>query len=394
GAEGGIYPRSIRPVIYQDCIIWGGKTFLDPTFTTPAPQQTIRVGGQKYVIGTHAGRIIGTGAGAAPADTSSPDVRVYRIRRDYRDTFWEELRRDAADYFETSTSAVTEAQMNQIYSRYEKDWREWPVQYGAPYIERNGTPGFQAPHPELPASELIRGKYDEPGVAGADPNVPADQVIWTVYNDLDRSATLAFSGSEPLGLEVQVTLWAYKGYNALGNIYFKKVKLINKGGVDIGGGRKGSFWIDSMFVGQWSDPDIGDYADDLVGCDPQLNMGFAYNSKGTDEEFQKYNLPPPAIGYDYLQGPIVPGTPSDTGVFDLKRVRGKKNLAMTSFTYDPQVRGGGFTFDPRLRLWRQLQGFMPDPPPAPWRLYPHPPGVSPTRFPLSGDPVTQSGFVD
>jgi len=393
GDNGGHYPRGTAAVIYQDGIVWGGKAYLDPAFTTPAANQPIRVGGQTYSVGTHAGRIIGSGSTAVPADTALPEVRIYRIRRDYG---YSDLQRDAADYFEIPLSSVTWEQVNQVQAQYDKDWREWPVQYGAPYIERNGIPGYQPPPPYISPSDLINGKYDEPGIAGADPNSPADQVIWTVCNDLDRAATLSFLGSEPLGLEVQVTLWAYNQYDPLGNMYFKKVKLINKGGVDIGGGRKGSFWIDSMFIGQWSDPDIGDYADDLVGCDPLSNMGFAYNSSGTDKEFQKYNLPPPAIGYDYLQGPIVPGTPSDSGVFDLKKVRGKKNLPMTSFVYvpPPSPFEDPIPYLQYLRYWKMLQGYLPIPDTVTWRLFPHPPGVTPTKFPLSGDPVTQSGFLD
>lgn len=397
GDDGCRYPRGTAAVIYQDGIVWGGKPYLDPAFTTPVANQPIRVGGQTYSVGTRAGRVIGTGSTAVPADPGLPEVRIYRIRRDYAEVSDYEIRRDAGDYFEIPFQSVTSAQVAQVRMQYEKDWREWPVQYGAPYIERNGIPGYQPPPPfslTFTAQSLIDRKYDEPGIAGADPDAPADQVIWTVYNDLDRTATVLFLGSEPLGLEVQVTLWAYKRYDALGNMYFKKVKFINKGGVDIGGGRKGSFWIDSMFIGQWSDPDVGDFADDLVGCDTLLNIGFAYNSKAVDKRFQNFNLPPPAIGYDYLQGPIVPGTPSDSGVFDLKKVRGKKNLPMTSFAYqlglspipppDPQY----------PRYWKMLQGYMPTPDTIAWRLYPHPPGVAPTKFPLSGDPVTQTGFVD
>jgi hypothetical protein len=39
---------------------------------------------------------------------------------------------------------------------------------------------------------------------------------------------------------------------------FRRTRLINKGGVDIDeSGSKGTFWIDSMYVAQFSDPDVG-----------------------------------------------------------------------------------------------------------------------------------------
>lgn len=415
GDDGCYFPRGTKWVIYQDGFVWAGKAYLDPNFTQPAPVQLIRVGGQTYNIGTKPGRIIGFGANAVPQSPADDDVRIYRIRRDYAEMNLEELRRDAGESFEIPISDVTQSHIDQIIAQYEKDWNEWPVAYGAPYIERNGTPGYQKPKafnydpdkgPLFTLDSLIAGNYDEPGLAGADPNSPADQVIWTVINDLDPVATKGLFGSEPLGLEAQITLWGYKRTDAMGNLYFKKIKFINKGGVDIGGGQKGAFYIDSMFFAQWSDPDLGSYGDDLCGVDmtvyppgsgKPLSLGYVYNGNAIDAEFKKFNLPPPAVGYDFLQGPIVPGAPSDSGVFNLKIVKGKKNLPMTSFAYFSAGSGISdppFSYEGGLRWWRMLQGFVPDASTAPWRLYPHPPGVPETKFPLNGDPVTRTGFID
>ncbi len=413
--NGSLYPRGTKWVIYQDGFVWGGKAYLDAGLTTPAPAQLIRVGGQTYNIGTRAGRIIGTGATAVAQSPADPDVRIYRVRRDYAQMDIQELLRDAGESFETPVPSVTKSQTDQIFNQYAKDWDEWPVTYGAPYIERNGIAGYQKPKPFnydvtkgalFTTDSLIAGNYDEPGLAGADPNSPADQVVWTVINDLDRSATNGLFGSEPLGLEAQITLWGYKRTDAMGNLYFKKIKFINKGGIDIGGGTKGSFYIDSMYFAQWSDPDLGSYGDDLCGVDMNLfppvtgsplSLGYVYNGNAIDAEFKKFGLQPPAVGYDFLQGPLVPGLPTDSGVFNLKRVYGKKNLPMTSFAYFSAGSGisdPAFTYEGGLRWWRMLQGYVPDASTAPWRLYPHPPGVTETKFPLSGDPVTKTGFID
>ena len=396
GDNGAIFPRGTAAVIYQDGLVWGGKVYLDANFTQPSPLQLVRVGGQTYSVGTREGRVSGQGASATPADPAGPETRIYRIRRDYTRLGDFDLQRDAAEYFQTGTNFVSAAQVDQVREQYAKDWQEWPVQFGAPYIERNGIPGYQPPPAFFGPEELITEKYDEPGIAGADPNFPADQVIWTVFNDLDRNVALSLYGSEPLGLEVQVTLWGYRRYDALGNIYFKKIRLLNKGGVDVGGGKKGSHWIDSLLVGQWSDPDLGTFSDDLVGCDTLLNMAYCYNGNKIDRDFAALNLPVPAIGYDLLQGPIVAGAPTDFAIFDLRKISGRKNLKMSAFAYF----SAGAPIDPptgyiwSLRYWRMLQGFLPDASTLPWRLYPHPPGVTPTKFPLSGDPVAQTGFVD
>lgn len=413
--NGSLYPRGTKWVIYQDGFVWAGKPYLDAALTNPVTTQPIRVGGQTYNIGTRAGAIIGTGANAVAESPALDAVRIYRIRRDYAQMSIQELIQDAAESFEIPASSVTKSHTDQILAQYAKDWDEWRVSHGAPFIERNGTPGYQKPKPFnydiakgplFTTDSLIAGNYDEPGLAGADPNSPADQVIWTVINDLDRSASTGLFGSEPLGLEAQITLWGYKRTDAMGNLYFKKIKFINKGGVDIGGGTKGSFYIDSMYFAQWSDPDLGSYGDDLCGVDMNLfppvtgkpnNLGYVYNGNAIDAEFKKFGLQPPAVGYDFLQGPLVPGLPSDSGVFNLKRVYGKKNLPMTSFAYFSAGSGISdppFSYEGGLRWWRMLQGFVPDASTAPWRLYPFPPGVTPTKFPLDGDPVTRTGFID
>lgn len=124
------------------------------------------------------------------------------------------------------------------------------------------------------------------------PETPADQVLWTVTNDLDESTTLAFLGCESLGLEAQFTLWGYKSTGALGGTFFRSVKIINKGGVTIDSARvqRGSFWIDSMYVAQWSDPDVGDLWDDLAGCDTLQQCGYVYNAHPVDRHFAAFSL--------------------------------------------------------------------------------------------------------
>ncbi|MBI3788700.1 MAG: hypothetical protein HY276_10660, partial [Ignavibacteriales bacterium] len=338
GDNQGIFPRGTSGnVIYTDGIVWGAKTFTNAAKTIPAPRQGVRVGGKAYGFGQKAGRVTGTGATAVPANPNDADVRIYRVRRDYASMGDDELRRDAAESNEIPIGEVTDAQVAAIKTQYDKDWKEWPVAYGAPYIDRNGNGRYDAP-PAFSATftvdSLITQKRDEPGVAGADPNSPADQVIWTVANDLDVAQATGLFGSEPLGLEAQYTIWGYKRTDALGNLYFKRIRLINKGGVEVDGTTKakGSFYLDSMFVCQWSDIDLGNAGDDLAGCDSVLSMGFVYNGFANDNTYQRNGLPPPSSGYDFLAGPIIP-SPGDSAVFDLKRRFNVKNLGMSSFAY-------------------------------------------------------------
>ena len=414
--DGMYYPRATGSIIYQDCVAWGGKVFTNAALTTQPSTHPVRIGGGTYGIGTRAGRVILADSGAVPGvgieDQNSADVKVFRIRRDYYTLKEEELKRDAATVFEVAESGVTSTQANEVKAQYATDWTTWPVAKGAPYIDRNGNGVYDAPPAfntdatagtVFTVDSLVAQGWDEPGVAGGDPNSPADQVIWTVYNDLTVSTALAFEGSNPIGLEVQKTVWGYKRTDALGNLYFNRYKLINKGGVDTSaatGNQYGAFWIDSMYVCQWSDPDLGNAGDDLLGSDSLLAMGYCYNGNPVDAEFRGFNLPPPAVGYDFLAGPVY-AAPGDSGVFNLKRVYDKKNLGMSSFAYfsagspytDPPGGTGAYLIGSG-RWWKMLRGFAPlgdmntaDQP------YNHPPGPI-TQFPLSGNPVTGSGFVD
>ena len=406
--DGVYFPRFTGSAMYLDGLMWGAKVYQDAARTKPGGQsQPIRIGGNEYNQGNQAGWIVGTGASAIAADQNLASVRIYRIRRDWNVMSEEEYKRDAAESNEISPSATTADQVAAIRAQYAKDWDEWPVTLGAPYVERNGVPNYQKPprfnYDEtagklFTADSLVSGKYDEPGVAGADVDLPADQVLWTAYNDLNRSLTTALYGSEPIGLECQVTLWGYKKTDAMGNCYFRRFRLINKGGAVIDdANNKGTFYIDSMYVCQWSDPDLGEAGDDVVGCDTTTSLGFVYNGIPTDVEYSSFNLPPPASGWDFMAGAVVSGKSTDSAVYNFKRVYGKKNLPMTGFAY---FSSGSALADPRprtysiggMRWWKMFRGYAPMD--GPDVYYPFPPGLTPGPFPLSGDPVTGKGFID
>ncbi|MER3524362.1 MAG: hypothetical protein C4326_09915 [Ignavibacteria bacterium] len=399
GFEGVRFPGQTGVVMYVGGFLWAAKAFTDSALTQPAPPHTIRVGAQTYNVGTQAGWVEGFGSNARPINPSDPRVRIYRIRRDFRELSNGDLLQEASDFFQIPPSQVTYIDHIQpLLAQYERDWNEWPVEHGAPYIERNGIPGYQPPPSFQSARELIEHNYDEPGIAGADPNSPADQVVFTVYNDLNPSWTVSLYGSNPLGLEVQLTAWAYKPSKSAerGNIVSERVRIINKGGVDVGGGLKQTLYLDSLFVAKWMDSDLGAFGDDLLGCDTLRQMAYTYNAYSNDRVFQEFNLPPPAVGWSLLQGPMVRGGATDTAIFNFAVRRGMRNLPMTSFS--PKGSGTGFSDPPfgyegTLRWWRWIQGYIPDPSTTPWRMYPSGP-FAPTFFPFWGDPVTRQGFID
>lgn len=406
GDDGMYYPRGTGSVIYQDGLVWAGKAYTNAGLTVSAPRQLVRANGTMYTSsnGMRAGAVIGSSTTAVAEDPTSPNVRIYRIRRDYAEAY-NELWRDAAVLNEISEIAVTSTQVSALVAQYEKDWAEWPVAKGAPFIDRNGN-GVYDPPPAFSGyftvDSLIAGGYDEPGVAGKDGRLPADQVIWTVYNDLHNSTALAFAGSEPLGLEVQKTVWGYDRYDALGNVYFVRFRIINKGGVDVdtaAGTQPGSFWIDSLYIGQWSDPDLGNAGDDLVGCNVSTSLGYAYNGAHSDAEFAGFSLPPPSVGYDMLGGPTVP-SPGDSAIVNFRRRPGVRALPMTAFgvwaagepVFDPT---GVFPYLEKTgQWWKVLRGYRPSGTlvsgDLPFNSGPYPE----SRFQFPDDPLLGPGQVD
>ncbi len=191
----------------------------------------------------------------------------------------------------------------------------------------------------------------------AGPDMLGDQFMWTVFNDADpdNHGGDFTPATDPLGVEVQQSVFGFNRSGSLANTAFIRYKLINKGGNQ----------IDSMFVALWCDPDLGGFTDDLVGCDTTLSLGYVYNATNQD---QLYGTKPPALGYDFLKGPVASG---DT-------------LGMTSF--NKYINGT----DPASpdEVYDYMNGLT-----GTGDVVTDPHGVE-TKFLNAGDPVTNSGWLD
>src|ERR1051326_4862628 len=369
-SAGVVYPPGTASAVYQGGFLWTG-------FVHDQSAPILRTGGQTATSGTIPGRIVRPGVSENPHNA---DVRIYRIRRDWATA---DLRRDASELFGVPSPLVTSLQIQSVRDQYRTDWIEWPWQQGAPYYDRDGQPGYQ------PASD---GAYDstkdEPGIAGA------DQVMWFVANDLDGTATRGLYGSPPIGLEMQVTCWAFSHAPKLRQTIYERYRVIYKGTATT----PPNATIDSMYFAKWVDPDLGEFSDDFVGYVPENGMGYAYNSKPVDPKFANFNLTPPVIGYDMLQGPRV-AQPGSSAHFDLHTREGFRNLPVSVFTY--------FTVNSRvndlqtgnyagtLGWWNLVHGYYAAPVPlVPPHCFVDPTTGQCTPFELSGDPGTFRGWVD
>ncbi|MCX6149389.1 MAG: hypothetical protein NTX22_02560 [Ignavibacteriales bacterium] len=309
-------------VVFEDGLVWAGKI-----------GREVRMNGNTHRQGLQAGKILENGQAD---DVSKEKYRVYKIRKT-----WESF------------------PPGDLRNQYQKDLEEWPVEDGAPWEDKNGN-----------------GKYDV-----GEAQFVGDEVLWYVANDLDPTRSTFTYGSQPIGLEQQCTIFGFQRTGDLGDILFKKYKMINKG----------QNTMSNMYFGMWTDTDLGDGNDDYTGCDTLLSLGYTYNATNNDATF---GAAPPSMGYDFFQGPIVPGEPLDSAKFDGKWRKSFKNLPMTGFI--AYINGSALLPDPSqgqykgtLEFYNYLQGII-------WNGTPF---IDPitnkvTTKILYGDPVAGTGWYE
>ena len=222
------------------------------------------------------------------------------------------------------------------------DYLNWPVDQGAP-INEDGTP------------EMI-----------------GDQMMWSVFNDADPDQHSNDAGeTNPLGIEIRQTIFAFDREGSLGNIVFLRMRVYNRGGNT----------LNDCYFSLWDDPDLGGAGDDFVGCDTTLALGYVYNSNNDDSQ---YGEAPPSMGYDFFQGPLIEtGNEADTGRMWGELYPGYTNMGMTSFNKyingtDPD------NYDETYGFMRGLDKFG----------NPYVYDGNELKYVCSGDPVAGTGDLD
>ena len=255
------------------------------------PTGKLRTAVQNYETEYEAGPILGTfntesNNRNVAADPNDPRYRVYKVNK---------------------------GDANLPASSRNPDFDNWPGDLGAPFVDVNGN-----------------GKWD----AGVDKvRLYGDQQLWCVYNDADSLDHVKVGVTPPLGIEVQATYFGFDQPGALGNTMFIRWIIINKSDAD----------YDSVFISLWSDFDLGNAEDDLIGCDTLRALTFVYNGDDDDEGEHGYGPRPPAAGFALFQGPAVPGSSVDSALSHGVWRKGWKNLGVVSHavfldTYDPLYR--------------------------------------------------------
>lgn len=136
----------------------------------------------------------------------------------------------------------------------------------APFVDIDGD-GVYNPH---------NGDY---------PDIPGDMALYCIYNDnYDYyqlgAAAHTETGGKPLGVEIHCMLYGFNTPNntVLNNTLFMRQWIYN---------RSNNVYHD-VYVGSWTDFDIGNSKDDYIGCNVQKGYYYGYNGDDYDEDLFDY----------------------------------------------------------------------------------------------------------
>ena len=213
-------------------------------------------------------------------------------------------------------------------------------------------------------------------LAGGDrPEIVGDQGLWWVMNDVGNQHTNTLT--PPIGIEVKVLAFSFARADALNDVTFYRYTVTKKSPGTLTG----------TYLTIFSDADLGDPGDDYTGVDTTLSLGYIYNAvdpDGPDGLNGGYGAAPPAVGYDFFQGPIVDA--DGGGVAD-------DTLGASSFMYfingasPPQADPGNGD-----EIYQTMQGRWTDGTPMTVGGDGYQTDGPVTRFAFSGDPVDGTGW--
>ncbi len=177
------------------------------------------------------------------------------------------------------------------------------------------------------------GKYNY--LMGDYPRIKGTQMLWAVYNDM--AGQKSQTNTKGIGMEIQLSAYAYVRNPIVDNIQFYEYKVFNRG----------AYHLDSAKVSIWADMDLGYGNDDYIGFDSSHRMGYIYNARDTDGNgaASHYGANPPVAGVVLLE------TVGDVGT---------SRVPTGAFTYYSQGPGTPVGLqDPQtgLEFYRYMSGY-------------------------------------
>lgn len=231
----------------------------------------------------------------------------------------------------------------------------------APFFDANGDGIYDPTNgTEYPILDPERAPEDN------QPEDQPDQMLYFIYND--KGNIHSETGGLPIGIEMGTTAFGFSTQDEINNMTFYKTKITNRSSDE----------VRNCFFGQWVDADLGNYADDYVGCDVSRNLGYCYNGDDDDEGVLGYGLNPPSVGTTFFEGP---------------RDSSGNEIGLSRFVYynnDFSIIGNPQTAE---HFYNYLRGFWKDNTPITFGGNGYG-GSTPTNFMFPDDPLDPNGWSE
>ena len=200
----------------------------------------------------------------------------------------------------------------------------WPIDYFIETWPAHGQEGYAdnlAPFVDVNED----GIYNP--LDGDYPDITGDEMLYWIVNDNNHQVP-GFDSAMNLGVEMHYKVWANRYENPttgdleyyndtselINNTIFMDVDIINK---------SNNIYHD-LYVGLWSDGDLGYPYDDYIGMDVMNHSVYYYNGDSYDDVQSTppgYGYEPPAQAITFLSAPVKNSLPLvDTGCFISKFV--------------------------------------------------------------------------
>jgi len=165
-----------------------------------------------------------------------------------------------------------------------ESWQNWKdaVKLGADFYDGDNDGIYD------PIDKNGNGKWDKDEDR---PDLLGDQTAWCAYKDAVPNDLRYFRNIKPQGIEIQQTVFASSINESFENTVFVRYRIENIGFV--------AKVLDSVYFSICADPDLGEYRDDLVGCDTLIDAGYVYQTK-PDTSFEENT---PSLIMHFAQGP-------------------------------------------------------------------------------------------
>ncbi len=169
-----------------------------------------------------------------------------------------------------------------------QSWQDWSdaVALGAKFYDGDGDGQYNPV--DLNNNGVWDPDEDKPDVIG-------DESYWCVYND-GVPANERRWGSEPQGIEIRQTMFAFQSTQSLGNVVFVRYRIKNTGLL--------TDTLFNVYFCHFADADIGEVGGffyNFVGCDTLRNASYTYLKEPSPLDWGDN---PPCFLTDLLTGPM------------------------------------------------------------------------------------------